>query len=315
MTTINKQEIKNFLITKPGYLREGGKRLKKVFLNKGFITTIVECKDAIREVNQELRGNMAITDTEAKILFYDIEVSYGLARLWKPGYNLTVQYDDFVQHPKIICISYKWNNSEEVSTVRWDKNKDDKTLLELFIEELNSADFIVGHNANNFDLPWIRTRALFHDLEMLPTYKAVDTLKIARSKHRFPSNRLDAIGDYLGVGRKIKTERNLWVDTIEGTDGKDTKALDKMVEYCEQDVLLLEAVYNKLASQELPVIHAGTLHGESKQTSPYTGKTEMIVVKTTTSKAGTKKYLMKDTLNNKYFEFSDTDYKKFILAQ
>lgn len=311
MTNLEIKEIKEFLKQKKGYLKEGGKRLRKVLLNKGFTTTINDCKQAIREVNQELSLNTIKDFKEAKILFYDIEVSYGLARVWRPSYKTQVSYSDFVTHPKIICISYKWNDSDEINTVQWDKNKDDKALLEVFIQELNKSDIIIGHNADAFDLPWIRTRSLYHGIEMYPKYKSIDTLKIARYNHRFPSNRLDDLGDYLGLGRKIKTDRELWVNTIEGDEKVSEKALNQMIEYCEQDVLLLEKVYNKLSQQELPVIHIGTLNGETKQTSPYSGKTNLTLVKTTTSKAGTKKHLMKDLDTNKYFEFSDTDYKKY----
>ena len=310
---MNLEEIKEFLRNKKGYLKEGGKRLRKILLNKGFQTTIAECKQAIREVNLELKFKFDTKNNkEAKILFYDIEVSYGLARVWRPGYKVQVNYNDFVNHPKIICISYKWNNSDEVNTVRWDKFKDDKALLEVFINELNKSDGIVAHNGDMFDLPWIRTRALFHGLEMYPKYNSIDTLKIARYKHRFPSNRLDDLGNYLGLGRKIKTDRELWVRTIEGNEKESLNALNEMIEYCEQDVLLLEAVYNKLSQQELPVLHIGTLYGKTKQTSPYNGKTNLTLIKTTTTKAGTRKHLMKCLDTNKYFEMSDTNYKKYI---
>ncbi len=310
---MNLEEIKEFLKNKQGYLKEGGKRLRRVLLKKGFTTTVAQCKTAIREVREELKFSPIFKNKEeAKILFYDIEVSYGIARVWRPGWKIQVGYSDFLEHGRIICISYKWSNSDEVHTVRWDKHHDDKALLEVFINELNKADFIVAHNGDKFDLPWIRTRALFHNIEMLPKYKSVDTLKISRYRHKFPSNRLDDLGEYLGLGRKIRTDRDLWVRTIEGNEKDSLLALNEMTLYCEQDVILLEKVYDKLSSQELPTIHIGTLKGETKQTSPYNGKTNLTLIKTTTSRAGTRKHLMKCLDTNKYFEFSDTDYRKYI---
>lgn len=308
---MNKEEIKEFLWEKKGYLKEGGKRLRRVLLSKGFQTTVADCKEAIREVTQRLR-EYPVAPKEAfkkpRILFYDIEVSYGLARAWRPSYKYRLTYNDFVTHPKIICISYKFSDSDEVQTVQWDSNQDDKLLLEQFIPVINKADFIVAHNGDNFDLPWIRTRALVHGLEMHPKYTAVDTLKLAKSKYRFPDNKLDTIADYLGVGRKIKTDMGLWDDVILY---KSRKAMDSMIEYCEQDVLVLERVYYKLIEQHLPTIHIGTLHGETKQTSPYTGKTNFEVVKKTTTKAGTIKWLMKDLDAGSFFEMSNSAYKKY----
>lgn len=303
------EEIKDFLRNKTGYQKEGGKRLRDHLNRKGFKTTTALCKQALKEIRYETGVNKLEGNITPKVLLYDIEVSYGIARAWRPGYNINLSYGDFIKHPSIICISYKFEDEEEVHNLRWDSKQDDKTLLSLFINVLNQADIIVGHNGDKFDLPWVRTRALFHGLEMRPKYKSVDTLKIARYRHRFPSNRLDDLGDYLGVGRKIKTDRQLWVDTV--CNG-DKEALNRMVEYCDQDVLLLEDVYKKLIVQELPSIHVGTLNGKTKQTSPYTSNANLELVKTTTSRAGTKKHLMKCLDTGKFFEMSDTDYKKFL---
>lgn len=51
------EEIKNFLRNKRGYLKEGGRRLKLVLANKGYDTTISNCKKAIREVNSEMKDS------------------------------------------------------------------------------------------------------------------------------------------------------------------------------------------------------------------------------------------------------------------
>ena len=55
------EEIKEFLREKPGYLKEGGKRLRNHLRNKGGATTIYTCKEALRQVRTEVK------ETEAKI--------------------------------------------------------------------------------------------------------------------------------------------------------------------------------------------------------------------------------------------------------
>jgi hypothetical protein len=71
----------------------------------------------------------------------------------------------------------------------------------------------------------------------------VDTLKVARRNFALTSNKLDYLGRYLGLGRKIDTGGiDLWLGCMRGNK-KDWKL---MVDYNCQDVLLLEKVYHKL---------------------------------------------------------------------
>lgn len=302
------EEIKEFLRNKPGYQKEGGKRLRNHLQRRGFkkVTTNL-CRQALKEVR--LENQIQPKKNKAKVLIYDIETSYGIAKVWRPGWKVNISYDNFIEHGKIICISYKWLDSDEVHTLRWSSDQDDKHLLERFIKVLNEADFSVAHNGDNFDLKNIKTRCIYHGIKTHPTYTTVDTLKIARSYFKFPSNRLDDIGDFLKVGRKIKVDYSLWDKVILE---KDLEALEEMERYCEQDVLLLEKVYKKLLEYMLPTIHVGTLNGKTKQTSPYSGSTNIELVKTTTTKAGTKKHLMIDKDNNRYFKMSNSDYRKFL---
>src|SRR5690606_22237071 len=95
-----------------------------------------------------------------------------------------------------------------------------------------------------------------------------DTLKVAKKKFMFNSNKLDYISEYLGFGNKLKTSMELWDDIILR---QSSSAMDKMIEYCDMDVVLLEKVYNKLVSWENPKMHLGVLQGKTKQTSPISG--------------------------------------------
>lgn len=302
-------DIKSFLREKRGYIKEGGGRLAYHLKKKGFSVTVKDCKQALKEMRKESKI-IPVSGDKSRILLYDIETAYGLARVWRPGWKVRVSYDDFVKHPSIICISYKWSDSDEVHNLRWNEDTQcDKQMVKLFVNEMNKADALCGHNGDKFDLPWIKTRAVFHGIKILPRYKTIDTLKIARYQFKFPTNRLDDLGDYLGVGRKIKTDRSLWVDTV--CNG-DKKALDKMCAYCNQDVLLLEDVYNKLKGSIAVVTHNGVNNGEEKFTSPYVGGTKFTLVKTTTTKAGTIKHLMHCTKSDRYFDMSNASYRKYL---
>lgn len=74
-------------------------------------------------------------------------------------------------------------------------------------------------------------------------FQTVDTLKLAKRKFRFTSNKLDYLTKRLVGDKKVDTGGfELWYDIIVK---HCPKAFDKMVEYCEHDTWLLEAVYNE----------------------------------------------------------------------
>jgi DNA polymerase III epsilon subunit-like protein len=137
---------------------------------------------------------------------------------------------------------------------------------------LNTADETIGHNGDKFDLAWVRTRCLFHGIDMFPSYTTIDTLKVARSKFKFNSNKLNYIAQYLGIGQKIKTEFDLWKDIALKND---KVALAKMVKYCIMDVILLEKVH-KLLNNHIPAkTHYGVIFGQYKGTCPECGSDDI----------------------------------------
>ena len=307
---MNKDEIKQFLNNKPGYIKEGGKRLRNHLLNKGFTTTINLCKQALKEVRLETNTTTnKIQNNQGKILIYDIETSYNIGKFWRAGYNLNINPGDIIHERAIICISYKWLGEEQVYSLTWDKNQCDKFLLEQFIPILDEADMIVAHNGDRYDLKFIKTRALKHNLKMLINYKQFDTLKVAKAKFMFNSNKLDYISKFLGAEGKISTEMKLWDDIILR---KCPKAMIEMLTYCEEDVRQLEIVYNALVSWENPKFHIGVMNGGTKQTSPITGNVNIEQVKQMTTNSGTIKHIMRDLDTGRLFEMSDTNYKKFL---
>ena len=303
-------EIKEFLRNKSGYLKEGGKRLRDHLRNKGFETTIKDCKEALRQCRQENTQivNKVKTKT-AKVLIYDIETSPNIGWFWTAGYKQNIGTNQILKERAVICVSYKWEGENEVYNLTWDKNQDDKFLIQQFVEVLNEADLIVAHNGDNFDLKWLKTRALYHRIPMLPNYKQFDTLKLAKSKLRLNSNRLDYISKFLGFEGKIHTTPDLWDKVV---IKNDRKALLDMLEYCDEDVRQLEKVYTELKYLDNPRFHAGVSNGLNKQTSPINGSVDIKHVKTITTNSGTIKHIMKDNETGRFFEMSDTNYKKFL---
>jgi DNA polymerase elongation subunit (family B) len=207
-----------------------------------------------------------------KRLIFDIETSPNIGFFWSAGYKLNVPYTNIIKERAIICICYKWAGEEKVYSLTWDDNQDDKAMLEKFMEIANEAHELVGHNGDKYDLPWIRTRCLFHGIPCFPTYTTIDTLKHARSKFRFNSNRLDYIAHYLNVGGKTETGFDLWKNIVLNND---KAALKKMVEYCKNDVVILEKVYDHIANYVPHKTHYGALNNGDSCSCPECGSTDL----------------------------------------
>ena len=205
-----------------------------------------------------------------KRMFFDIETSFNIGIFWRSGYNQTIHPHDIIHERSIICICWKWEGEDDIYSLTWDKNQSDKSMLKKFLKELNKATEIVAHNGDKFDMKWLRTRALYHGLDMQPTYDTIDTLKQAKSLFNFNSNKLDYIAQYLKVGAKMETGGlDLWKSIVLR---KDEVALCKMVDYCKQDVYILEEVFNKLNEYTKPKFNYAVYHGGEKFECPECGK-------------------------------------------
>ena len=170
-----------------------------------------------------------------KRLFFDIETAPMIVLSWGVG-KVYLTHNNIIQPGAIICIGYKWAGEKKVRLLQWDREQTDKSMLEEFVPILHEADEICGHNGDRFDIPWVRTRCLYHRIPMMPGLVTIDTLKLARFYFRFPSNRLDAISQFMNHGEKIKTDYELWKAVLRD----DPKALARMGRYCKHDVNLLE---------------------------------------------------------------------------
>lgn len=212
-----------------------------------------------------------------KILFWDIETSYLMARIWRPGFKISVSHKQLVpgfDTPKIICIAYKFLGEKITNAVTWNpKTHDMIPMLRKISEVIASADVAIGHNGDNFDIKHFNTALLLADLPPLPPHATEDTLKQARKHFFFPSNSLDYISKLLTDQPKTKCEWNDWVRIVEHND---TEALARMVRYCKQDVRSLEAMWKKFAKHCAPKINASLLANGHKEGCPRCGSTQVV---------------------------------------
>ena len=294
---MDKNTIKKFLQENRGYLKWGKNKLAKKFNTSA--RRIQEVKQEINEVEQPTFRRM----------FFDIETSYNIGKFWRTGYNLNINPGDVIKERAVICISWKFEGEDKVYNLKWDKNQCDKEMLKEFSAIMSTVDEAVAHNGDRFDIKWLRTRCLMHDI-YFPTYvKSFDTLKKVRSMFNFQSNKLDYIANVLGFGNKLPTSMKLWDDIILN---RCPKAMKTMVEYCDHDVILLEDVYRKIMPYTKAVTHVGVSLGKSKCSCPNCGEEDEIkYIKPTVTAAGTiKRHIKCETCETDYI-VSDSVYKKF----
>lgn len=177
-------------------------------------------------------------------MFIDIETSPCFGWFWWTGktYNTI---DQILEEPKIICICYAWEDDDQVYYLSWDmKTKDDKQMLKEFCKIAQDATELIGHNSDNFDIRFINSRVAYHGLTPLPPLRTEDTIKQCKRKFRLPSYKLDYICKFLGIPQKKSTGGiSLWLKICLD---KDEKALNYMVEYCANDVVILKALDQRL---------------------------------------------------------------------
>ena len=181
-----------------------------------------------------------------RILFFDLETTPNKLYSW--GLRVPSGYlspENIDEERTIICGSWLWSGGHKVESVCVDPAdpKNDRAVVIKLHEVMSQADAWCAHNGDNFDIKWVRTRAIYHGLLPLPPVVQLDTKKMAKSTFNFNSNRLVYLAEYLKVGKKLKTDFDLWKACIHG----DVLALEKMLRYNQRDVRLLPRVYKKLA--------------------------------------------------------------------
>lgn len=184
----------------------------------------------------------------ARILHIDIETMANLAWVWGKYEQNVIAFE---QESFLLSVSWKWHGEKEVyfkclADFKGYKPRttDDKALTKFIAEELfENADIIVAHNGISFDMKVIYGRMFKHGIKPPTPAKFFDT-KVAAKKHfRMNSNKLDDIGEFTGLGRKVKHEGwDMWMGCYNG----EKKHWDLMKKYNKQDVLLMERIYTAM---------------------------------------------------------------------
>lgn len=175
------------------------------------------------------------TPNAARVLFFDCETT-----------NLNGNFG------YLLCISYKFKGGK-INTIKItdfpEFKKDptnDKKVVEKFAPIFEQADMVVGWYSKKFDEPYINSRLLYHNLHPLASVPHIDAWWTCKSRLKLNSNRLASASAFLGVEEKTPLNGRIWVQAMAG----HKNAINYVVKHCEQDIVVLEQVYERL----LPLI-------------------------------------------------------------
>lgn len=179
----------------------------------------------------------------ASILYFDLEVSK--SKFYNYGTKVPTKHiniEDLIQEYYIISwsASYVGNNKIWSGCVTSEAAQawSDKDILQPLHDLMMSADVLAGHNVDTYDIKRANTRFLLNGIEPVLVganggKKTIDTLKIARSKFAFESNKLDYISQRLGLRPKDDIRNRDWLKIV---DHGDEATLKKVNHYCRGDV-------------------------------------------------------------------------------
>lgn len=184
---------------------------------------------------------------EPRVLLMDIETAPLIGYAWQKWETNIIEN---VRDWYILSFAYKWLGDKKIQAAAlpdfslYKKDpENDKEVVKKLWTIMDEADIIIAHNGDSFDIKKSNARFIAHGLTPPTPYKTIDTKKVAKQSFKFDSNKLDELGKYFGVGRKLPhTGFNLWKGCMVG----DKKSWELMVKYNKQDIALLESVYLKL---------------------------------------------------------------------
>lgn len=215
-----------------------------------------------------------------KILFLDIETAPNTVYTWGL-YGQDIGINQIVQNGYMLCWAAKWAGEKKIHSDALINHKidfldnptNDYKIAKSIHEILSEADIVVAHNGDTFDLRWLNTLFILHDLPPAPKFRTVDTKKCSKNTFRFASNKLDHIANRLSLGQKVKNEGfGLWRKCMKG----NKKAWSDMLKYNKQDVHLLEELYFYLRPYIKNHPNLAAIHSPDKLACPDCGSDKAI---------------------------------------
>lgn len=128
------------------------------------------------------------------------------------------------------------------------RTSEEKSLLVKLAKRLESYDAMVTWNGRSFDVPFLTTRIVKHELDPRPILRKphIDLADVVKSRLRLTFTYLDHVCDFFQIDRKKGPMGldvpHLYVRALEG----DRKATASIREHCLDDLRATRQVFLKL---------------------------------------------------------------------
>jgi DNA polymerase elongation subunit (family B) len=181
-----------------------------------------------------------------KILIVDLETMPMLSYHWQ-RWKENISLPQTVNEGYLASWAAKWYGED---TIMYDglnnynmEMEDEKFVAGSLWKLFHEADCIVTFNGDRFDIKVANTAFVRHGLTPPSPYKSVDLFKQIKKHFRLSSNSLKSAANFFQLEQKLDNSGwKLWIDCVH----KEPTAWTKMEKYNRQDIVVTEALYERI---------------------------------------------------------------------
>jgi predicted PolB exonuclease-like 3'-5' exonuclease len=166
----------------------------------------------------------------------------------------------YSEYGKIVVISCGGFKDDEIATISFSSEDNEEEIINNFFTFIYKKNLktptscIIGYNINTFDVPFILKRAFVNNIKQIPPIFRIFDKKPWELSAKFKDIfllwqlntrnfvSLDAVASCLG----IETHKDMMNGSMVGSTYYIEKDLNKIVQYCEMDVVLTGKVMKRL---------------------------------------------------------------------
>jgi uncharacterized protein YprB with RNaseH-like and TPR domain/predicted RNA-binding Zn-ribbon protein involved in translation (DUF1610 family) len=176
---------------------------------------------------------MIVQVAKPRILFFDIETSNLRANIGRV-LCCGIAFDD--EKTKVLSLTDHMEQFKKDPT-------NDRYLLQDIYKEFLKADIVSGWYSRRFDLKFLNTRCLAHNMAPLPVVSHLDLWESCRGAFALTSNRLQTFQEFTHLNdSKTRLDFEVWTRAQAG----HIPSLRYVEKHCYQDIEVLRQAYKKM---------------------------------------------------------------------
>jgi DNA polymerase elongation subunit (family B) len=227
--------------------------ISKRQIDKYKYSKIVEAVGLTPNKHAQVTDPVEVIIRPPRILVFDIECtgmiieSYGL-------YNQNHNHKDIIEDWSLLSYAGYFPLQDEMHYMdnRFSLDyKDDRQVVDGLHHLLSTADIIIGHNSDKFDLKKFNTKAEKYELGDIYDPIKYDTIKMLKAKYALPSNSLDYAARYFDLKERKSSHgkfpgKSLFDECKKG----NIEAWEELKLYNKQDCLVTWELFQRLAKHD-----------------------------------------------------------------